>query len=593
MNYHLVTLSMVLALAACTRDKGRLVDAGSPDAGPLTLSEKEPNDSAERAMAIDRTSVVEANLGADPAHPDVDWYAFKSALPKTVDVVVTCPPGADIALELVDETGTVLGAVNAAGVGGSEHLPNLDVSGRALARVVSFKRGAGGAYSLTARFSDRLPGYELEPDDRRVDATHVALGQAISGYLGHPNDVDVYRFEMPAPPSPSPSPSPSGAPLAADPKAPDGSPVEHSDSTEAIVPDSGASTTPARVAIRVDVSQVEGVAFDLQVMTEAEAVLFSAKSRENGSLSLRNIGVRATDQVVYVVVRSSPLGTGKDAKRGFNDSLSYTITVAQEEAGASAELEPNDDPAHATELAANSYREGFLSPRGDVDYYRLVTDGPSVATVQLSGVEKVDLTLSVVTEPEGKPEATLLRANEGGTREPEQLNSVSCAGSCLIKVEAAPRKVDGKWVKDDENPDAPYRLSATVVPDDGTAEKEPNNAASTATSITLGRAMRGTVFPKKDTDFFQLDLRDRQVKTPLRATVTGVLKVDIGLYLHRVEADGALTLVQTSDGAKGDRSETVRYAAEPALYVLEVRDSRNREANFQDSYQLSVDEEAE
>ena len=62
-------------------------------------------------------------------------------------------------------------------------------------------------------------------------------------------------------------------------------------------------------------------------------------------------------------------------------------------------------------------------------------------------------------------------------------------------------------MKDDENPDAPYRLSATVVPDDGTDEREPNNAASTATPITLGKPMRGTVFPKKDVDYFQLDLR--------------------------------------------------------------------------------------
>ena len=59
---------------------------------------------------------------------------------------------------------------------------------------------------------------------------------------------------------------------------------------------------------------------------------------------------------------------------------------------------------------------------------------------------------------------------------------------------------------------------------------------------------------------------------------------------HRVEEDGKLTLVQTSDSAKGDRPETVRYAAEPGLYLLEVRDAKNREANFQDSYQLSVDE---
>jgi hypothetical protein len=75
--------------------------------------------------------------------------------------------------------------------------------------------------------------------------------------------------------------------------------------------------------------------------------------------------------------------------------------------------------------------------------------------------------------------------------------------------------------------------------------------------------------------------------------VLGILKVDVGLYLHRVENDGKLTLVQTSDSAKGDKAETIRFSAEPGLYVLEVRDTKNREANFQDSYQLTVDEGGE
>lgn len=591
MTRHLLTL-WVLALSGCTCDRASAPDAGPRDAGPQVLSEKEPNDSAERAMIIDRSSLVEANLGADPARPDADWYALRSTLPKTVALEVSCPPGADIALEIVDETGTVLTAVNAAGPEGTERLPNLDVSGQALLRVVSLKRGAGGAYRLTARFADRQPGYELEPDDRRVDATHVALGQAISGYLAHPGDVDLFRFEMPASTEPA---TDLGAAETTDAGAMANDPDAGAGAGETVVTDAdaGPARDARRVAIRVDLSAVEGVAFDVQVMTEAEAVLFAARSRENGALSLRNVGVRETDQVVYVALRSSPLGTGKDQRRGYNDGLSYTLTVAQEEAGASAELEPNDDASHATELSANSYREGYLSPRGDVDYFRLLVDGPSIATLQLTGVEKVDVALSVVSAAEGKPEELRLRANEGGTREPEQLNSVACADSCLIKVEAAQRKVDGKWVRDDENSDSPYRLSATVVPDDGSGEKEPNNAPATATPIGFGKPMRGTVFPKKDVDYFQLDLTDREVKTPLTATVTGVLKVDVGLYLHRAEADGKLTLVQTSDGAKGDRPERVRFAAEPGLYLLEVRDARNREANFQDSYQLSVDEEAE
>lgn len=579
MNRRLLALASCALLLACECDKQPVVEAPA-DAGPPVLAEKEPNDSAAAALAIDRSSIVEANLGADPGKPDSDWYAFTSSLPRTADFTVSCPPGADVALEIVDETGSVLASVNTGGPGASERFPNLDVSGKAFVRVVGLKKGAGGAYTLTTTFFERAPGYELEPNDRRVDASQVALGQAVSGTVAHGGDVDWFRFELP---------SAAGAPAEEDAGAPEDA-GEAQDAGPAEPVDAGPPLPERRLALRVDVSQVEGVSFDVQVMTEAEAVLFAAKSREGGPLSLRNVGVRESDRVIYVVLRSNPIGTGKDAKRGFNPSTSYTLTVAPEEAGGSAEYEPNDERDKATDVPANSYREGFISPKGDVDYFRLVTDGPSIAKVQVTGVEKVDLVLSLVTVGADGKEEQSLKANEGAVKEPERLNNVFCDKSCVLRVEAAPRKVDGKWVKDDENGDQAYRLSADVVPDDGSEEREPNGTAATATPLATGRPVRGTVFPKKDVDYFSLDLRGKQVKTPLKATLLGVLKVDVGLYLHRVEDDGKLTLVQTADSARGDKPETIRFSAEPGLYVFEVRDSRSREANFQDSYQLTVDE---
>lgn len=569
------TLVALLALAfpACQMCGGSEVPDAGVDAGPPVLTEKEPNDSAANALSLERTTLVEANLGADPQKPDVDWYALKTSLPRTVDFQATCPNGGDISLEVVDESGGVLAQVNAGGLGATERLPNLDVSSKTFVRVVAVKKGVGGAYVVTAKFAERLPGYELEPNERKVDATPVALGQAISGSIGHGNDVDWYRYELPV--------DESAPPL----------PLEELDAGAADAgADAGSPLAEKRLALRVDISAVELVSMDLQILTEAEAVLFNAKSKENGPLSLRNVGVRAADRVIYVAVRSASIGAGKDARKGANPELSYTLTVAPEDTSGNAEFEPNDEAARATDLPPNSYREGFISPKGDVDVFRLVTDGPSIAKLQLSGVDKVDLVLSVVKPIEGKSDEVLLKANEGVAREPEQLNNVACDGVCFIRVEAATKKVDGKWVREDENADQSYRLNAVVVPDDGTEEKESNNTAAAATPVKLGKPIRGTVYPKKDVDYFAIDLKDRPVKTALRATVIGVLKVDVGLYLHRVEDDGKLTLVQTSDSAKGDRPETVRYAAEPGLYVIEVRDAKNREANFQDSYQLSVDE---
>ncbi|MBL8922912.1 MAG: ABC transporter substrate-binding protein [Myxococcaceae bacterium] len=579
---------MLLATAvSCSKcDEVAAVDAGPIDAGPQVLAELEPNESAEKALVIDRTSVVEASLGAEVQKPDEDWYALKAALPRTVDLTVTAPMGGDVALEVIDVTKTVLTQVNAAGPGGAERMPNLDVSGTVLVRVIGLKKGVGGAYTLTATFRERQPGFELEPNDRRVEATQVQLGQAVSGLIAHPGDVDLFRFELPTPGGelePTPTGAPADAPVEADAGDADAG-------GEAAAPVDAGPAPEQKTALRVDVSSVEGVSFDLQLLTEAEAVLFQAKSRESAGLSLRNVGVRQSDRVLYVALRSAPLSAAKDARRGFHPDRTYTLTVVPEEAGASAEYEPNDELAKATDLSPNSYREGFVNPRGDVDHFKLTTDGPSIVRLQLSGVEKVDLQLSVVRPVEGKPDEVLLKVNEGGTKEPEQLNNVRCEGVCWFRVEGVARKVDGKWVKEDENPDQAYRLSTTVVPDDGSEEREPNNSPDAGTPITFGRPVRGTVYPKRDVDYFALDLRERQVKTPVSAQLLGVLKVDVGLYLHRVEADGKLTLVQTSDGAKGDKPESIRFSLEPGLYLLEVRDAKNRESNFQDSYQLTVEE---
>jgi len=302
--------------------------------------------------------------------------------------------------------------------------------------------------------------------------------------------------------------------------------------------------------------------------------------------------VRATDKVVYVVVKSSWTGTGKEARRTYNATTAYTLTVSLEEAGANAELEPNDELYKATPLTGAGFKEGFLAPKSDVDYFVLKTTEPVLAKVELSGVERLDMVLSAVDPPTGdgaQPTVTL-KANDGAVKEPERLNNVSCQDTCYFRVEGATRKIDGKWVKDFENPDLPYRLTITTVPDNGGEEREPNNTADRGMEIAFGKAVRGTVYPAKDVDYYRLDLSDRPVRTPLRATLLGILKVDVGLYLHRLGEDGKLALVQTADRAKGDQPENIRYSLEPGVYVFEVRDTKNRESNFQDSYQLTVEE---
>jgi hypothetical protein len=585
-------------LVACPSHKG-LPDGGPIDAGPAQLSEREPNDRPEDALVITESAVVQARLDANPAKPDEDWYALAPAAPRVVDLSVSAIPGVDVAFEIYDDTArNRLLLVNSQGEGKPERLPSLGVRNKLYLKVYSVKKGAGGSYTLTVLFSEPKPGFESEPNDRAADANPIALGQPISGTIGHPADEDWFRYELSSPAAGAAdasfetgrsSPVGDGG-LTAPPLGASGGLAQIGGVDAGSFAAADAGYGAPGIALRIELSAVEGVRFELQVLSAAEAPLFQVRGKENEGLSIRNVGVRSTDQFVYVAVKSAWIGTGKEARRGYNPDKPYVLNVSVEEAGANAELEPNDDLFRATPLPRNGYREGFLSPKTDVDYYVLRTEEPVLARFHLSGVDKLDLMLSVVAPDEKGGEKVLLRANDGAVKEPEILNSVYCAGQCWVKVEGAQRKIDGKWVKDYENSEQPYRLTVSSVPDIGAEEREPNNTPAQATPIQISHPIRGTVHPKKDVDFFRLDLSNRPVRVPLRVTATGLLKVHLGLYLHRMNEEGKLSLLQTADQAKGDAPEVIRYSAEPGIYFIEVRDSKNRESNFQDYYQLTVEE---
>ena len=141
---------------------------------------------------------------------------------------------------------------------------------------------------------------------------------------------------------------------------------------------------------------------------------------------------------------------------------------------------------------------------------------------------------------------------------------------------------------------ASLQTTITSRPDDGSEEKEPNNTPATASPIALGKTVKGWVHPRKDVDLYRIDLTSSPVKVPLKATATGILKVDVALALFRVEEGKTEpVVVQRAERAKGDQPETIRYTAEPGVYLLEVRDTKNRESNFVDAYHLTLEQETQ
>jgi hypothetical protein len=589
-----IGMLLVLVVAGCPRQQS-VEDAGPPPGTPRAVIEVEPNDDAAHAQVLEGAVDVTASLHAAAGKKgDEDWFELRIPAGQRATVTVDPAPPLDVALEIVDADGVKRLSLDGAQGGGSEVLHGLASGRMARLRVFSKKADASGPYHLTVTLEPDDGALELEPNNRAADATPLPPEHPLKGYLPDPLDEDWYRLTLPGPED-------AGAPATVDAGT---VLVDAGDATDAGLDgggDGGAlldagGLPPAPVEpptlLHLTVSGVAGVRLEVALVNAAQATIFSARGKAPGdAVEIRNLALRAGEREFFVVVRSAAIGVGKEARRGASGTESYTVTAQVEVAKGAVELEPNDDPAHATPIGPGGSIEGYLSPRGDVDVFMIHSDTPVSARAELSGVEHLDLELSVLGVSDGGKESVLLTANDGELKEPEVLTNLAFGpGELYFQVRSAGHKgPDGKWTRDGENAKDPYRLNVVLSPDDASREREPNNAPELATPIALGQTLRGTIHPRRDVDFYRLDLSAQPVKVNLKATATGILKVDIALYLYRQKPDGSLGLVQTSDTGKGDAPESVTFAAEPGVYFLKVKDTHDRASNFLDSYSLHVE----
>ena len=275
--------------------------------------------------------------------------------------------------------------------------------------------------------------------------------------------------------------------------------------------------------------------------------------------------------------------------RGANPRVPYRLTAAVEAGPEDLEQEPNDEPARATDIASGGTRTGYLSPPGDVDWYRIRAEQPMILHVEVSALERADLELSVLAagaKPGDKPQL-LARANEGGVREGEVLPNVRVpAGESFIKVEAAARELDGKWVRDAEDRDHSYRLSAQLLPDDGSTDREPNNDVQTAQEVVLPASIRGWIWPRRDVDMFRFHVAAGAA--PVTVRVSPVRGVDLQLRLLELRGSRA-DVIGTADAFRGEGEEQlVAVPLKEGDYLVEVSSPSGKDASATQQYTLTI-----
>ncbi|MHB8419525.1 MAG: hypothetical protein ACYDCL_15725 [Myxococcales bacterium] len=585
-------LPIAALLAACSKapPPAPVADAGAPAAPADDLpsaAEREPNDSPQQAQLVTASVRINGDLHAvQPAsHPDEDWYKVQpAAVPQQLRAELSGLPAGKLGLEVYDGDLNKLLAL-ACEPGQGCLLPSYRVKGALYLRVFA-PGGATGSYTLAVRLSAPDPDAEAEPNDRPLDATTLPLDHPLHGTIGSATDEDWYRVELEAD---------GGMPA-------DGGAAQPRDGGDAGPPaDAGPLAVDAQPAalLQLHLDGVPGVRLQIHLFDQDQRPIGELSSKQPGDpIQVRDLALMPGVRALYLVVQSGLV----HGKRAAAPQTAYTLAVHRDPAPPDFEIEPNDTLDQATPIAARRF--GYLSPQGDVDFYLVRVAAPSLLHAKLSGLDHVDTELSVVDRPARARDRdrTLVRVNEGGPREPELIPLVTLPpGDHFVKVEAAAHQVGAHWLRDQENPLDPYELDVSLLPDDGSYEREPNDSPALATPIKLGQSLKGYAYPAKDVDDYRLDLSSQPIGVAALVKLQGVPKVPLSLQLRGPlpagdpKAEGPL--VNTSEHGKAGYPEEIRAKLDPGVYLISVRPAPTVKVAGQpggdpdDAYTLSVQAE--
>jgi hypothetical protein len=537
-----VALSAALCAALACRKPAEPTAPTPPPApaiaGPEHVKEQEPND-FQSAQQIPERAVVEGSLSAPR---DDDWYRVSPGVGRLLALRVELKTAAIEAwLEVYDRDRNRLVRVPSAdGV-----IPAVACLEACFVKV----SGPGpAAYTLTVLGGPPQPGQELEPNDRAVDANELQPGKPMQGTWLTGDDEDWYKLRLPA--------------------------------------------LGPGAFLRIEVSAVEGIRPELEVRALSDASLLATLPPFVRDLS-PHLG-ETTD----AGVADAGLDAGPPAQAGYYLVLKahgkrgapltpYTLTASIEQGPPDLEQEPNDDPQHATLIESTA--TGYLAPAGDADWFRVRSDKPAILRAEVSGLERADIELAVYGPPAapGEKPPLLARANEGGPKEGEVLPAVGVpAGESFVLVQAALRNLDGKWIRDGEDRQKPYKLQISLSPDDGSVEREPNNDVETAQTLTLPASVKGWIWPRKDVDLYKFHIPAGH--PPVSIRVSAVRGVDLVLRLLELRGKKA-EVIGSSDAFKGEGEEQlVSVPLKEGDYAAEVASPRNKDASATQSYTLTI-----
>ncbi|MCX5797464.1 MAG: hypothetical protein NTY77_18385 [Elusimicrobia bacterium] len=314
-----------------------------------TGREQEPNDTPLTANTLELNGVTRGHyypntnlLSDDPDKAEQDWFRVKvdRAGVYALNLDLSGVPNVDPVLEVYDVNSYKLKEVSAGGAGLGLTLKDFGVRAPAqyLLRLRTRGPRMGNPDSLYELLSELRPydgRTELEPNDQRNDATPFER-DSIAGHIAPAGDVDWYRVS---------------------------------------------ADVSTRTILRADLSAVPGLDLILTVTDDIGQPLLVI---DNGIRETPEVltGLGMSNATYYLVVTEKS-GKAADPRNAYT----LTKTLAPWQPG--LEWEPNDSTGTAQALKIGESVDGYLAPKGDVDFYMFNVYQKGDIVCDLTGVINV------------------------------------------------------------------------------------------------------------------------------------------------------------------------------------------------------------
>jgi hypothetical protein len=345
--------------------------------------EIEPNDRMVTASPVGENGTVRGYFSPNASGnaQEVDWYSF--AMPvNSSDMVVhlslSAVPDVDSSLGLYDELGYVIRRADSKGPGEGEKLKNVGLEGGTyFIKVASGENQSNHLVGYVLKIEAGPAEGELEPNDRYTHANRVQFSEDITGFINPVGDSDWYRM---------------------------------------VVYDTDRQVITVKIGPTADIDPI----LEFYGGPDERLILVDDRGRDQGEI-IKNIGVR--EGIYYVKVYSS-----HQSQENPNDP--YVLLIEKEKWGRDEEFEINNSAASANRLVLGGMKRGYITPRGDRDFYSFEAKRTGVYTIEVTPCLLLDLALHLYSE-EGE---LLEKINEMPEEEGEKATLLLDKGRYYVSV---------------------------------------------------------------------------------------------------------------------------------------------------------------